>query len=141
MRGRAAAALAACALTAGCGGDGTVGMMEPPPGSDAATLTEIQNDVFTPRCALPGCHAAPAPEQGMDLSAGHAHGAIVGVASAELAPYLRVAPGDGASSYVLMKLAGDPRIVGERMPFGGPYLTEAEIERVRSWIDAGALDN
>jgi len=39
-----------------------------------------------------------------------------------------------------MKIAGDPGIVLGRMPPGDP-LTAAEIDAVRAWIDAGALDN
>ena len=39
-----------------------------------------------------------------------------------------------------MKLAGDPRIAGDRMPFGG-MLSAAEIDAVRAWIDAGARDD
>jgi hypothetical protein len=39
-----------------------------------------------------------------------------------------------------MKLAGDPRIVGDRMPLDG-IATAAQIEAVRAWIDAGAKDD
>lgn len=113
----------------------------PPPGPAAATLTEIQDTIFTPRCAFDGCHAGPLPQQGMDLSPGVARGSIVGVPSAELTMLDRVEPGDPTNSYLWMKLAGDARIVGERMPFGGPYLSDEEIERVRSWIAAGAPDD
>jgi len=63
------------------------------------------------------------------------------VESAELAPMLRVKPGDPDDSYVVLKLQGDPRIVGERMPFGGPYLSASDIQAVRDWIAAGAKDD
>ena len=76
----------------------------------------------------------------MNLSAGNTFAYTVGVDSTELSGFKRVAPGDAADSYLYMKLAGDPRIVGDRMPFGG-VLTADEIEAVRAWIDAGALDN
>ena len=76
----------------------------------------------------------------MDLSVGSTFASTVGVDSTELSGFKRVAPDNAADSYLYMKVAGDPRIVGERMPFGG-MLTAEEIEGVRAWIDAGALDN
>jgi hypothetical protein len=76
----------------------------------------------------------------MNLSASNTFAYTVGVAATELSGFKRVVPGNAANSYLHMKLAGDPRIVGERMPFGG-MLTAAELEGVRAWIDAGALDN
>jgi hypothetical protein len=125
---------------ASCGGDGVVSIVSGPPPDDAPTLSELQSSLFTPRCGVPGCHGPPAPEQGMNLSAGNTFAYTVGVDSTELSGFKRVAPGDAADSYLYMKLAGDPRIVGDRMPFGG-VLTAEEIEAVGAWIDAGALDN
>jgi hypothetical protein len=125
---------------ASCGGDGVVSMVAPPPPDDAPTLTQLQDSIFTPKCGVPGCHGPPAPEQGMNLSAGNTFGYTVGVDSTELSGFKRVAPGNAADSYLYMKIAGDPRILGVRMPFGG-MLTATEIEAVRAWIDAGALDN
>jgi hypothetical protein len=123
-----------------CGGDGVlmdVGGPSPDPGP---TLAVVQATVFTPHCALPPCHALPALEQGMNLSAGQAYVSTVGVDAVELSGFKRVAPGSAADSYLYMKLTGDPRIAGDRMPFGGT-LTATEIELVRAWIDAGAKDD
>ena len=134
---RLAFASALMLLASACGGDGVLldtgtGIPEGP------TLTSIQASIFTPRCALGGCHAGPEPQQGMDLSAGNSYAHIVRVPSTELPAFQRVAPKVSADSYIIMKLSGDPRISGERMPFGGPYLTLAEIDSIRQWIDAGA---
>ena len=138
---RLPALAAGLALTAAsCGGDGVVPMLEPPPVADAPTLTELQNSIFTPKCGVPGCHGPPAPEQGMNLTAGNTFAFTVGVDATELSGFKRVAAGNAADSYLYMKVAGDPRIVGERMPFGG-MLTAAEIEAIRAWIDAGALND
>lgn len=76
----------------------------------------------------------------MDLTAGSTFAYTVGVDATELSGFKRVVPGHAADSYLYMKLAGDRRIVGERMPFGG-MLTADELEGVRQWIDAGALDD
>jgi hypothetical protein len=77
----------------------------------------------------------------MDLSPAAAHASIVSVPSTELAAFDRIRPFDPAGSYLLLKLEGDAVIVGERMPFGGPYLSDAEIATVRAWILAGARND
>jgi len=42
------------------------------------------------------------------------------------------------SSYLILKLEGAAGISGARMPFGGPFLDQATIDEVKSWIGAGA---
>ena len=137
---RRAATLSFLLVLASCGGDGVLDPGTRPPDGNAPTLTSLQSSIFTPQCALPGCHAAPFPEQGMDLAAGNVYVYTVGVDSVELSPYKRIAPGNAVDSYLYMKIAGDPRIIGDRMPLGG-LLTAAEIEAVRAWIDAGAKND
>ena len=139
MRGGSPLVLLVLVLTS-CAGDGVVSMVGGPPPNSAPTLTSLQTSIFSPKCGVAGCHAGPAPEQGMDLTEGHTYAFTVGVDSNELSGFKRIVPTNAADSYLYMKLAGDPRIVGERMPFGG-MLTAAEIEGVRQWIDAGARDN
>ena len=140
------ALLLVSALAAGCGGDGVFVSSESagegPPPQETMTLATIQATIFTPRCAIAGgCHAGVDAPFGQDLSAGKAYTSIVGVESQEVPGLLRVHPGDPDSSYLVMKVAGDPAIAGERMPFGGPYLEQSEIDAIREWIRAGALDN
>jgi hypothetical protein len=132
--------LAALVVFASCGGDGVIDPGTGPPNGNSPTLTSLESTIFTPKCALPGCHAAPFPEQGMDLSRGNVYVYTVGVDSVELSPYKRIAPANSADSYLYMKIAGDPRIIGDRMPLGG-MLTAAEIDAVRTWIDAGAKND
>jgi len=133
--------ITACLLVAAgaCGGDG---VLEPvtPPGGNAPTLNALQTSIFTPKCAIPGCHLDPGAQQGLDLSAGKTYAHTVGVDVTELPGYKRVVAGSSADSYLYMKIAADPRIVGVQMPFGG-ILSAAEIDAVRAWIDAGAENN
>lgn len=115
----------------------------PPIGMVVSFSADIQ-PIFNNNCAFPGCHAAPLIDPpGMDLSDGQALASLVGVQSVE-SPLLRVAPGDSQASYLLHKLLGTQNTVGgsgERMPFGGPYLPDAEIDLIRDWIDQGAQAN
>lgn len=140
MKSRLVSCLALALAAAACAGDGVIIQDEGPPASNAPTLTQLQASIFSPRCGVPGCHGLPAPEQGMNLSDGNTYAYTVGVSSVELSIYKRVSPRDAADSYLYMKIAGDPRIAGDRMPFGG-RLSDMEIEAVRAWIDAGALNN
>ena len=139
MNARVIAVCAVMLAAFSCGGDGFVEMMEAPP-APGPTLTSLQSSIFTPKCAIPACHLAPFPQQGMELSAGNTYRFTVGVDSGELPIFKRVAPGEAADSYLYMKIAGDPRIVGERMPLDGT-ITAAEIDAIRAWIDAGAKND
>ena len=113
--------LAATLAAAGCGTPKSPTEPAAPP-DPTATFSRVQSLVFTPSCALSGCHAGTVPQRGMDLSAGKAYGQIVGVPSVE-STRLRIAPGDVPGSYMISKVQGDATITGSRMPFGGPNLS------------------
>ena len=102
-----------------------------------ATFSRVQAEIFTPSCALSGCHAGVTPQQGMDLSAGRSYASIVGVRAVE-SPRLRIAPGDPTASYLVSKTAGDATITGSRMPFGGPYLSGTTQQLLVDWVLRGA---
>ncbi len=140
MKGAVLLAAGAMLLSTSCGGDGVIGPGAGPPPGTSPTLTSLQASIFTTQCALPGCHIGPGAEQGMDLSAGKTYVYTVDVDSVELSAFKRVARGVAVDSYLYMKIAGDPRIVENRMP-PGVTLSAAEIDAVRDWIDAGAQDN
>jgi mono/diheme cytochrome c family protein len=108
----------------------------------AVTLTQLQSTIFTPRCS--GCHTGGGGglPSSMNLSSRAAtFAALVNVASVEQSGVLRVMPGDASASYVVRKLEGDASITGVRMPQGGPFLSAAEIDKVKQWINAGASNN
>lgn len=132
------ALIASAGVLAACGDRKTLpfdpGDVTPDP---SATFTRVQAEVFTPSCALAGCHAGSAPQQGMDLSAGAAFASVVGVASTERSDLVRVAPGDPDASYLVKKLRGDPDIVGSQMPLGGT-LSEDARRLVIDWVRRGA---
>ena len=55
-------------------------------------------------------------------------------------PMDRIEPGDYTTSYVLHKIAGT-QAVGQRMPLGGPYLSDDDILLMGTWVDQGAMNN
>jgi len=111
--------------------------VEPTDGPDpSATFSRVQAEVFTPSCAVAGCHGGSSPQLGLDLSAGKSWASIVNVRSVE-ATRLRVAPGDPDASYLVSKVKGDATITGSRMPLGGA-LTPAEIDLIVDWVRRGA---
>lgn len=103
------------------------------------TLQEVQDQVFTPSCALSYCHAADAVGRPR-LVEGLAWGDLVGQPSSQLPGPILVVPGEPTNSYLVMKLNGVPGIYGARMPFGGD-LHPTLITLVEKWISDGALDN
>lgn len=102
-----------------------------------ATFASLQANIFTPKCAITGCHAGRAPKAGMNLSAGQAYENLVDQQSQFGPP--RVAPGDVENSVLYLKVSGT--VAGARMPRGGPPLSQEEINAIRDWIAAGALNN
>lgn len=133
---RAAAAIALMGGAAACGG-GSNPVTGPPP--TAATLVNVQSQVFTPRCALSGCHVGTGAPFGLDLSSASSSSAnLIGVPSGERPAVLRVAPGDAANSYLYWKVSGNPNIGGDPMPLSGGPLSDGDLSLMASWIDGGA---
>lgn len=112
--------------------------MGPPPSADA-TFTRVQTQVFTPQCAIAGCHAGPesAAQEGMALDAGLSYDAIVRVPSRQMPSLLRVAPADPGNSYLVRKITPGSAILGAPMPFGAT-ITEEDRRLVRDWVARGA---
>ncbi len=106
-----------------------------------ATLSNIQATIFTPNCAVSGCHAGANPQQGQDLSDGETFANIVGVRSREKPDLFRIDPGNPDNSYLIQKVMGDPDIVGARMPLGRAPLTPDQIALLREWVTDGAPNN
>jgi hypothetical protein len=112
------------------GGDGD-------PIDPTATFTRVQNEVFTPTCGAIGCHDPLGQQQGLLLTPGLAYQNTVGRASTEIPSLLIVAPSDPDNSYLYRKVLGNG-ITGDRMPQGGPYLSDAQLKLIRDWIRRGA---
>lgn len=107
-----------------------------PPPDPTATFTRVKAEIL-PTCAAAGCHGTIAPQESLVLAPNTAYANIVNVPSVENSSIKRVAPGDPNNSYLYRKLLGSG-ITGDRMPLGGPYLSDAQIGLVRDWIRRGA---
>ena len=107
------------------------------------TLSSIQANIFTPSCALTGCHVA-----GTDFLPGsmplenstQSFNSLVDEDSEERPELKRVDPGNSDDSYLVHKLEGRSNIIGDQMPLGGELSTE-QIDVIKQWIDAGAENN
>ena len=140
-----------------------------PVDAGVGTFTQVQAilaDISS--AASPGCIAchdglldggvATTLPHSMDLTVGHAFASLVNVASLQCGPAdagiaLRVAPNNAAASAIVSKIQG--RLGGTACDLpgraGGPLampppasnrtITQAQLDVIVSWINAGALNN
>ena len=106
----------------------------------SATLTTIQEQIYSVSCATSNCHTGANPPDGLDLSSGQAYSNTVGVQSVQMPSLLRIDPNDPDNSYLIRKIEGNG-IVANRMPLGAPALSQEQIDLVRAWVSDGAPDN
>ena len=125
--------LVGCA--AACGGSPT---SPTSPDGLLPRLSSIQRIVFNPSCIEH--HGDHATEADLDLTAGNAYANLVNVRSVQVA-LNRVTPGNAENSYLIHKIDGRAGIVGDRMPTNGPFLTAAQIDIIKQWINDGARNN
>ncbi len=126
---------------AACGSDSPTAPTPTPtptPGGLMATLSSIQSEVFNPSCI--GHHGDHATDADLDLREGQAFSNLVNRQSIQVALDL-VEPNDAENSYLIHKLDGRAGMVGDRMPVGGPFLSQADIDVIKQWINAGAQNN
>jgi len=150
-----ACSLAVLVGVAGCAGDGTtLGPSGTPDttmdgdngdngengdngdnGDTAVTLATLSAEIFTPSCAVSGCHAGPNASNGMSLEAGVIASEIIGVTSTGYGDIVRIAPGDPDNSLIVQKVRGE---AGGQMPQSAPALSDEAIAKLIEWIEAGA---
>ncbi len=112
----------------------------PPPGASfGPDFSAIQSGLFTPTCATSGCHSGANPPAGLNLEAGSSYANLVGIASSQEPGTQRVNAGNPDSSYLVQKLEGTAATGTVMPPSGG--IAQADIDVVRQWISAGAIDD
>ena len=142
----AAVLCVAVAAVAGCGSsDGSdpaptqaVAPTQPPP----PTFGALYRDVIQPSgCTAGFCHGG-ARVANLDMETeDRAYAALVRVSVSSLGCDIavRVEPGDPEASLLWRKVAPGVAACGPKMPAGTAGLPAADAERVRVWIDGGAL--
>src|SRR5688572_20558221 len=111
-------------------------------GPAVSKLSEINTKILGPKCALSGCHTGGTnAAQGLDLST-DVYNKLVNANSTEVAGKKLVVANNVASSFLYEKITKDvPSGGGTRMPSTPPYLTQAEVDQITSWINSGAPNN
>jgi mono/diheme cytochrome c family protein len=97
--------------------------------------------ILAANCGVSGCHDGGGTilPRSMDLRAGQAFRSIVAIKSTENGTLFRVNPGDDDASYLYQKIIANPTVDrGSRMPLGGPFLSDDQINAIETWINAGA---
>ncbi len=103
----------------------------------SATFSRVQNEIFTPSCALSTCHDAFSSQEGMTLSSGEGYSNTVG-RKATQSSLNRIEPGFPERSYLYLKVTGSAGITGSQMPQNRTPLTDDKIRLLRDWIRRGA---
>jgi hypothetical protein len=141
-------AAAAAVLLSAVGCDEPLSSITGPTPDLKPTFASIQQNIFeagdgSGRVACTSCHRTAAVNfvGGLDLTTSAAYAALVNAPSRNRPGAVRVIPGDPDGSYLIHKLEGRPGIFGDRMPRGGPYLTEGQILVIRRWIELGAKND
>ena len=101
-----------------------------------ADFASIQANIFTPNCALSGCHAGASAPLGLRLDAGNSFLLIFDQDSSEDPGLKLINPGDADNSYLVRKIEGT---AGTRMPKNLPALPAEKTQAIRDWVANGAL--
>ena len=101
----------------------------------AVDINDVQTQIFTPTCAVSGCHRGT---QSPNLRAGQAFTNIVNVPSSQVPSLFYIEPGNPGNSYLVRKIQGTGS--GSQMPFLRPPLSSSLITLVRDWVLQGALE-
>jgi len=128
-----------------CGGDGGTTSQGP---NASGSFAQLQTSVFTPTCAVSGCHvsASAASSGNLVLSADVAYDNLVNAAPDNLAAkrdgLKRVTPFKPDSSLIFQKvvlaLAAHDGEYGNVMPVGSQAIPQGQVDFLRKWIEAGA---
>lgn len=130
--------IAACEAGSGEGLDSNGNPVNTPSIPLADNIASIQANIFTPNCALSGCHSGAAPQQGLLLGPTASFSNIVSQPSTEVPTLNLIEPGNPDNSYLIRKVEGTAS-VGQQMPRNLPPLSNEKLQALRSWVSNGAL--
>ena len=102
-----------------------------------AGCPNVVSTVFTPRCALSGCHTAADRAGQLDLQSPDLYPRLVGVPASGGPGFLIDANGNPNDSVLYLKLTPNPPF-GSQMPLVGAKLDPTTLACVASWIKSGS---
>jgi len=100
--------------------------------------SEIQ-PIWDNNC-ISSCHISSSLDGGLNLSSSTSYSELVNVTSQGYGAFQRVKPGDPMNSVLHQKIVGNTSF-GDRMPKGGSPLAQADEEKIKKWIEEGALQS
>ncbi|HWA58163.1 MAG TPA: hypothetical protein VG692_12960 [Gemmatimonadales bacterium] len=106
----------------------------------ASSVWSFSADVqplFTGSCT--GCHFAGGTSP--NLVAGSSYAAIRGVSSGACGTYVVVGLNQAVNSYLFSKVSSAAPFCGSQMPPGGPFLSAAQQNTIRDWINNNSPNN
>ena len=101
----------------------------------------FQNDIqpiFSYNCSKTGCHVADHITK-LDLTPDTSYALLVNIEALTHKPALRVKPFSADSSVLWNKVANELYL--PCMPLGPCNFPQIDIDRIKKWIDQGALEN
>ncbi len=104
------------------------------PGDVPSQAPDKTRSIIQRNCSVSGCHSGKYPAANLSLDQDDFPGSAIGVASLEDPEIKIVAPGAPEKSYLLMKVRGEPGIMGKRMPLNRDPLSEDQIRELEEWI-------
>ncbi|MCH9684652.1 MAG: hypothetical protein K0V04_24670 [Deltaproteobacteria bacterium] len=136
---RAALILVAVVASAGC--DTREDEGEAPP-----TFRDVQQLVFTPKCSQASCHSVQFHAGDLILEEGMAYEQLLGAVSNQAAAdegLVQIAVGEPEDSFLWIKLDRELEARhGAVMPLGSnDGLPDADLDLIRRWIAAGAIND
>ncbi len=143
-RGHVLAAAIACAAGLGCPGS----LSDPAAFEDAGTeaavtpacsAATVPAAIFTPTCAISGCHSATTQAAALDLESPGARSRLSGKAASG-GPGVLIDPGGDPTKSVLYLVLESSPPFGAQMPLTGTKLDAAGLSCVAAWISTGATD-
>lgn len=106
-------------------------------GGTVSYATQVRPILQNAGCLSTGCHGA-LPSNGFDLRT-YESSFRQGI-EARMFDICPLVPGDPDASYLVEKINPNPRF-GNRMPSIGEFLTQGQIDLIRTWVLEGARDN
>ena len=102
----------------------------------AQKYEDVIQPIWDDDCA--SCHTGNNYSGDLDLSSANSYDNMVNVNSKGYQGYKLVKPGDSMNSVLYQKIIGNIAF-GNPMPPGGNKLSESEEEKIKKWINDGAL--